>query len=156
MIVYCLGKWYRNKSVLKEALLKDKELRTCEYKRLVELVVKYILNNSQESDDCEWNASKITEINDGDYEGTLLYVIPKECYQPEEYEYLMTFVSYGSCSGCDTLQGIQCYGRDDDVPIKDFMTLCRDIVSNIVKPFNTGWRNQKDFESVKMDENEDA
>lgn len=156
MIVYCLGKWERNKQALKEALMSDKELRTCEYKHLIEMVVKHILNNSQESEDREWNTSKITEIDDGDYQGTLLYVIHKETYQPSECDYLMTFVSYGSCSGCDTLQDIQRYDRDDDVPIKDFMALCRDIVSNIVKPFNTGWRNQKDFEPVKMDENEDA
>ena len=155
MIVYCLGKWYRNKSALKDALMNDKEIRTCSYKYLVELVVKHILNDSKE-DDCEWNVSKITEIDDGDYQGTLLFVIPKDRYQPQEYEYLITYVGYGSCSGCDTLQDIQCYHKDEEVPIKGFMTLCRDIVSNIVKPFNTGWRGgDSEFEAVKWDE-EDA
>lgn len=43
-------------------------------------------------------------IDDGDYQGTLLFVIPEKCYQPFDYWYVR--ISYGSCSVCDTLQGI--------------------------------------------------
>ena len=153
MIKYCLEKWDKNKSALEIALLNDKEIRRCGYKYLVELVVNHILNDTVNE---EWNVSKITEIDDGDYQGTLLFVIPKDRYQPQEYDYLITYVGYGSCSGCDTLQDIQCYHKDEEVPIKGFMTLCRDIVSNIVKPFNTGWRNKEDFEPVQWDEKDDV
>ena len=158
MIKYCLEKWDKNKSALRRALLNDKKLPTCEYKHLVELAVMHILNDSRENDDydCEWDVSKITEIDNGGYQGTLLYLIPSTSYQPSEYEYLMAYVGYGSCSGCDTLQRIQRFGDDEPTPIKDYMTLCLDIVSTIIKPYNTGWRGgDSEFEAVKWDE-EDA
>lgn len=47
---------------------------------------------------------RITVINDGDYQGTILFVIGAKGYQP--YKYYYTKVSYGSCSGCDTLQAV--------------------------------------------------
>lgn len=48
--------------------------------------------------------SRIHEIDDGDYQGTLLYVIGASDYQPSTYWYVKVY--YGSCSGCDTLQDI--------------------------------------------------
>ncbi len=50
------------------------------------------------------NPARIHEIDDGDYQGTLLYLIAATGYQPDEYWFVR--VSYGSCSGCDTLQAI--------------------------------------------------
>jgi hypothetical protein len=55
---------------------------------------------------CGLDVSKIHEINDGGYQGTLVFIIPQMGYQPSDYYY--TQVYYGSCSGCDTLQSIQC------------------------------------------------
>jgi hypothetical protein len=147
MIKYCLEKWDKNKQALEKALTCDKELMTCDYKHLVELVVKHILNDSQKVGD--WNLENIVEIDNGNYQGTLLYVFHGCDYQPAEYDYLMTYVEYGSCSSCDILQRIQCFNDDIKVHIKDFMTLCRDIVSHIVKPYNTGWRNQEEYMPVE-------
>lgn len=50
------------------------------------------------------NPNNIHTINDGDYQGTLVFVIGEYGYQP--YTYWVTKVSYGSCSGCDTLEAI--------------------------------------------------
>lgn len=76
---------------------------------------------------------KIHCIDDGDYQGTLLFLVPENCYQPSTYWYVK--VSYGSCSGCDTLQDIRCYS--DDVPtsqqVSDYMTLALHIVQGIKK-----------------------
>lgn len=43
----------------------------------------------------------------------------------------MTYVGYGSCSGCDTLQAIQECGENIPTPeqLKDFMSLCKDLVT---------------------------
>lgn len=101
MIKYCLRKWEENKEKLEKSLLEDKSLNTCDYKHLVEKVVEVILNNG---DGKTWDVGNITEIDNGDYQGTLLYLIPEDTYQPSEYEYLMTYVGYGSCSGCDTFR----------------------------------------------------
>lgn len=75
--------------------------------------------------------SRIHEIDDGDYQGTLVYVIGETGYQPRAYWTVL--VSYGSCSGCDTLMSIRDY--EDDAPteqqVKDYMTLALHILQNI-------------------------
>ena len=158
MIKYCIEKWDKNKDLLKSALDNNKllnhvlnkndddPLEYLEYKDLVKLTVMFILN-----DENEWNENKIKEIDDGDYQGTLLYLIPEDTYQPNSSEYLMTFVEYGSCSACDTLQTIQCYLdiRSRDKSIDDLMNLCKDLICNMIKPYNTGWRYDERFSMIK-------
>lgn len=99
-VKYCLDCWNKNQQSLREQLEKDASLNSCEYEYLVKLVTRYILGK-------EWDAENIIVVDNGDYQGTLLFLIPRDTYQPSEDEYLMTYVGYGSCSGCDTLQAIQ-------------------------------------------------
>ncbi|MFQ9297797.1 MAG: hypothetical protein ACLR4X_05155 [Clostridia bacterium] len=149
MIKYCIKKWNKNNQVLlKELTNRFKDLDDYEYKDFVKLTVEYILNYN--SEDIKYNTKNITEINDGDYQGTLLYMIPEETYQPCEYEYLMTFVNYGSCSGCDTLKSIQYgYYEDTNEKIKAYFQLCKDLITNMIKPYNTGWRASEEFEHTE-------
>lgn len=156
MTKFAIEQWEKNKSRLEEALKYDTELNDCSYKHLVKLVVEYIFNDSDE--DCnwrEWDSEKITQIDDGDYQGTLLFLIPQKTYQPCEVEYLMTYSGYGSCSGCDTLQSIQCWHYEKTYPtdgqLRDFMSLCKDLVCNTIKPYNKGWGYDPDFEEVQYE-----
>ena len=158
MIKYCIEKWDKNKDLLRSALDNNKmlnhvlnkndddPLEYLEYKDLVKLTVVFILN-----DENEWSVNKIKEIDDGDYQGTLLYLIPEDTYQPNSSEYLMTFVEYGSCSGCDTLQAIQCFldTKDRNESINDLMHLCKDLICNMIKPYNTGWRHDERFNVIQ-------
>jgi hypothetical protein len=151
MLKYCLTKWEENKNLLEEQLATNAKWNVCEYVDLVKLVVDYILNAGRTTSQVGWDSERITVIDDGDYQGTQLFLIPCKCYQPAEYEYLMTHVGYGSCSGCDTLQAIQSGGIEllTERQIKDFMKLCKDILTNTIKPYNGGWRFDKDFEEVE-------
>ena len=149
MIKYCLDKWEKNKNKLEEVYRTQTCWTECVYKDIVKAVVTYILNPDNEE---PWDANSISEIDNGDYQGTLIYLIPQEIYQPSEYEYLITYVGYGSCPGCDTLQDIL-YTHEDgeknhlsEVQIKDFMVLSKDIVMNIRKPYNNGWRHDASFD----------
>lgn len=45
---------------------------------------------------------RIHVIDDGDYQGTYIFVVAAGSYQPSTY--WATRVDYGSCSGCDTFQ----------------------------------------------------
>ncbi|PLX70361.1 MAG: hypothetical protein C0602_06000 [Denitrovibrio sp.] len=69
----------------------------------------------------------IYEIDDGYYQGTLLFVVPELDYQPCNY---FTFkVEYGSCAWCDTLQGIQdC--KDETEKAQDYKTLCMHMIQS--------------------------
>lgn len=158
MIKFCKYAWDQNESKLRK-VLKESEpdfLRECTYKSLVSLIVQTIFNNGPDRQNRTWDAEKITEIDDGDHQGTLLFLIPEVTYQPASYEYLMTFVEYGSCSGCDTLMSLQMYipyeGDVPDFTINDFMTLCRDIVANTIRPFNNGWWYEDIFNPAEDEE----
>lgn len=150
MLKYCRDKWYENKDKLEAAIMRDTTLNSCEYSYLVRLIVKYILNPSTENDWAKFDADAITVIDNGDYQGTVLFMIPRKTYQPSESDYLLTYSYYGSCSGCDTLMSIQDW--EDRPPtetqVKDYMTLCKDLVCNIVKPFNSGWREDEKFIAI--------
>lgn len=85
---------------------------------------------------------RIHQINDGDYQGTLVFVIGEKGYQPSRYWGLT--VSYGSCSGCDTLEAIRVSSEwDDDTDeevtivtesnLDDYMSLALHVVQWITK-----------------------
>ncbi len=144
MLKICRDKYEKNEEKLREELKKiDLNSYECDYKTLVGLTINSILNDSEDSWD-KWDVDNIHEIDDGDYQGTLLFVIPKKTYQPSSYEYLITYVGYGSCSGCDTLQAIQDWSTKKDEngnyiytveQLNDFMELCRDILFNVKRPY---------------------
>lgn len=158
MIKFCVEKWDKNSKLLEEALRDRTDLNRCNYIDLVEMVVKYIFNDGVDQNNYDYHGRMfrtdcITEIDNGDYQGTLLFLIPNADYQPGPGDYVMTHVYYGSCSGCDTLQGIQDYvdGPLTDTQIKDFMSLCKDLVQNTIKPYNSGWCHDERFDLAEVE-----
>lgn len=79
------------------------------YEELVKLLVEHITTDDYE--DYALDPGRIHRIDDGDYQGTLVFVIAEKGYQP--YKYYYTMVSYGSCSGCDTLYSILSESYDE-------------------------------------------
>ena len=101
-----------------------------DYKDIVSAVIRII------NPDDEYGApspDRIHSIDDGEYQGTLVYVIGASGYQPDDYWYVK--VGYGSCSGCDTLESIREYSSDapTDEQINDYMTLALHIVQGLKK-----------------------
>lgn len=153
MIKFALRKWNENKDALEQHIRKDKTLNNCGYEYLVKLVVRYIFNGGCEETWEEYDENNITVVDNGDYQGTQLFIIPKDGYPPCESDYLMTFVGYGSCSGCDALMAIQDWEEKEptEQQVSDFMTLCRDLVTRTIKPYNCGWGYSEDFDTVQME-----
>lgn len=104
------------------------EHHVAHYSELVKLVIKAI---NPGNDYGFPDANRITEIDHGDYQGTLVYVIGETGYQPSTYWYV--HVDYGSCPACDTLEGIGGYSDDAPTPeqIKQYMTLALHIVQRM-------------------------
>ncbi len=101
-----------------------------DYMEIVKNVVSILKTDEYGSIDPE----RIHQIDDGDYQGTLLFVIAEDSYQPSNYWYVK--VEYGSCSGCDTLEGIRCYDWNDTPSkdqVDDYMTLALHIVQELKK-----------------------
>jgi hypothetical protein len=126
--------YMNNKIVLEEQF---KQKHPDDYTEIVEMVFKLIYDNYEKHEwRSDWESFKpdytrIHVIDDGDYQGTLLYLVPFDMYQPDCYYYVL--VEYGSCSGCDTLEAIRTY--DDQLPdeeqVKDYMTLALHIIQGI-------------------------
>lgn len=153
MLKIMVEQWDKNKDILKEEL-KQTNLNDIEYKTLVEMTFKYVYNKDNDEDN-KVDINNIHQIDDGNYQGTLLYIIPFDTYQPQEGEYLMTYIGYGSCSCCDALLGIVGWGgceTPNESQLKDLMMLCKDILQNTIKPYNFGWRNDDKFKQAEVED----
>jgi hypothetical protein len=125
MIKEFVEKWEANKSKVEQ---KFQQAHPNDYEDVVKAVIE-ILSDGDDYDVPD--PVRIHVINDGDYQGTLLVVIGAKGYQPHDYWAVKVY--YGSCSGCDTLQGIRNYEADPPNPeqVKDYMTLALHIVQGL-------------------------
>lgn len=121
MIIEFVNQWEEKKHLLKKSF-EDNEPEDYEdiYKRLFKIVVTKT-NTFYE----DWNWDRYRCIDDGDYQGNMIFILCSDIYQPSIDDYIFTNVSYGSCSGCDTFQGIK-YDYDEtekEEKIKQYMLL---------------------------------
>ena len=148
-------KWSKNESKLREAL-SNIEMDNLEYIDLVKITFDTIFNSDGGTyDDGTLDTNNITVVDDGEYQGSQLFIIPFDMYQPDYTDYLMTYQCYGSCSGCDTLLSIRQYdeGNPNEQQLNDLMTLCRDLIMHTIKPYSGGWiGNEGDFDQIDIDE----
>lgn len=96
-----IAAWAESKDEIKAAL---KKARPNGYEAILKIILEHI-----SEDDYGWgtfnpNPDGIIRHDFGDYQGTLLFVIPEIGGSPSRF--WTTQVSYGSCSGCDTLEGL--------------------------------------------------
>lgn len=128
MIKEFVVRWEKNKAAIEAEFSTHPDA----YVDIVRRVVKHL---SDVDADCgtpnpDWK--KVHQIDDGDYQGTLVYLIPQQGYQPSTY--FVVKVSYGSCSGCDTLESIKSDDRGaapSRKQIKEYMTLALHIVQGL-------------------------
>ena len=97
----------------------------------IDAAVVTVLNNNRNH--MAPDPKRIHLIDDGDYQGTLVYVIAASGYQPNTYWYVRVY--YGSCSGCDTLEHIHSlnYGKPTKEQVDQYMTLALHIVQGLKK-----------------------
>lgn len=99
------------------------------YEAIVKAVVEQIggENDYDDSPDPE----RIHRIDDGDYQGTLLFVIGARGYQPSTYWAVK--VGYGSCSGCDTYQAVREYNNDPptEEQAKEYLTMAIHVLQGL-------------------------
>ena len=154
--------WAKNHNDLKEYLEYNyKQLNNLSYKDIVKITFEQIFNCNDRANSETLNLDNIIEIDNGDFQGTLLFVIPFDTYQPNPSEYLITYIYYGSCSGCDTLQSLHTYYSNYDPvdetmkkreeQVNGYMSLCKDILMNTIKPYNTGWRHSEEWDNMEWD-----
>ena len=98
-----------------------------DYTEIVRAVVRALHREFYTSMD----ENRITLIDHGDEQGTLVYVIGETGYQPSTYWYVK--ISYGSCSANDTLVSIVegSDGPPTAIQVQQYMTLALHIVQKL-------------------------
>lgn len=115
--------WEKNKGDLEKFLKTTKQEKYTSYESLVKALFEKVINPNVNN---KFDTKNILIIDDGDYQGTQIFLLHINTYQPSVSDYVYTNTYYGSCSGCDTLLAI-CdydYGYPNDNQVKDYMTLC--------------------------------
>jgi len=95
------------------------------YDDIIKDVIKMV---SDDEDDHTPDSERIHEIDDGDYQGTLIFVIGEKGYQPSAY--WVVSMSYGSCSVCDTFQSIV-DDNDKEDRADDLVSLALHVVQSL-------------------------
>jgi hypothetical protein len=129
MIDAFVAKWYENSNLIRD---KFAAKHPYNYKEIVTAVIEILASGDEDEDYGKVpDAERIHEIDDGDYQGTLVYVIGANGYQPDRYWYVK--VGYGSCSYCDTLERIRGYSSDlpTEEQVRDYMTLALHILQGL-------------------------
>ncbi len=100
-------------------------------KKLVTIVINpYLEKNRFDSDfpNYSLDIDNMTIIDNGDYQGTNIYIIPFDTYQPDTSNYVFTYNEYGSCTGCDTFYHIRDDYNTKEEKAKRFHTLALHIL----------------------------
>lgn len=148
---YCIEKWEKNKHHLRNAIREIVDFEEMDYAQLLQLCIKYILNIGAEEQDRY--KEQVTCIEIGGYSGDYVFVIsPENEYQGVD-GVLMSYVEYGSCSGCDMMESIimEVYNKQGvtEQIIDDLMMLCQHMICNMIKPYNHGRYNDKRFNTIE-------
>lgn len=125
MIKEFVERWNKYKENLEKYFRNTKQEEYDTYEKIVKILFDKVINQ-EETKYYKFATNNITVIDDRDYQGTQIFIIPLDTYQPEINDYVVTNTYYGLCSGCDTLQAISEYDYDekpDENQIKDYMEL---------------------------------
>ena len=127
---FIVNRWMSNKDSLKDVIKKNKIKDTCDsYSMMTDVLIREVLNKPIDDNDFSQNgvfSENYKIVDDGDYQGTQLFILHKAHYQPSVEDYYVFDNSYGSCSGCDTLLSITSYDSESfpsDYQINELMTL---------------------------------
>jgi len=127
MIDHFIALWNNEE---KKQMLRDSfaRMQKChDYSDILQNLLEWLSSNLNPSD-CYGripDPKRVTSINHGDYQGTLVFIVASTGYQPNIH---FSFkVGYGSCSGCDTLLSINGENGYNDAltesQINDYMSL---------------------------------
>lgn len=132
MIKEIIKNWEENKYKLEEYFKTTKQEEYQSYEAIVRKIFEICINVSDSKYD-NYDIENLHVIDDGHYQGTVIFIIPKNVYQPSAEDYLVTDTYYGSCSGCDTLQSICGYEYEfpTNEQVKEYMTLALHLVQKL-------------------------
>lgn len=133
--------WEANKGKLRKYFEEYLKEDYCGYSELVRLLFKLVVNPYMEALYDEWpkpgyDVDRMHVIDDGEFCGTLMYLIPKYGYEPDCDDYVMTYAWYGSCDVCDLIQNIYWRGgKASENDVKALMQLSLHLLQRCKFPY---------------------
>lgn len=122
MIKEFIEKWDKYKNELEKYFAMTDQSEYQEYQDIVKVLFEKVINRDITYG--KYDIKNMIVIDDGDYQGTQIFILHKDLYKPNVEDYIYTNTYYGSCSGCDTLQAIQEWnGIPSKNQVKEYMTL---------------------------------
>lgn len=131
MILHYVKQWEKRKHILEQWLIENEPNS---YEHLYFKLFKLVVIEPESRFYKEWDWSRHRVIDDGDFQGNIIFVLCNDSYQPDLHDYIFTSVAYGSCSGCDTFQALDEVSKEERV--KGYMTLALHMVQ-ATESFNT-------------------
>lgn len=124
-----LEKWETYKNDLEKYFSNTPQEEYDSYLKITKAIFKNVFNREK----IDFDLEEIIELVLGDYQGTLVFLIPTN--GDDNKNYVITSVGYGSCNVCDTLQSIEELDGGNDIPslrqVKCYMTLSLHIFQKI-------------------------
>lgn len=124
-----LEKWEKYKNDLEKYFSNTPQEEYNSYLKITKAIFKNVFNREK----IDFDLEEIIELVLGDYQGTLVFLIPTQ--GDDNKNYVITSVGYGSCNVCDTLQSIEELDGGNDIPslrqVKGYMTLSLHIFQKI-------------------------
>lgn len=132
MIIEIVKLWEENKHKLEEYFKTTKQEEYDSYETIIRKIFELCINVSDDYYN-NFNLESLHIIDDGNWEGTLIFIVPKNISLPDAEDYIVTDTYYGSCSGCDTLLSILSYSEDlpSESQVKELMTLALHLVQKM-------------------------
>jgi len=114
MIPKIISQWEERKHLLYEYFMIQLEeipdVFSPSYLDILALTFKYVITGSISTyHDVTWTGNRIISINDDNYEGTLILIIPPDDNAPLIEDYLITTVEYGSQDALQEATGVSDY-----------------------------------------------
>lgn len=96
--------WFRQKEELRKYLQTHEQMEYAkDYIDLLKVLIQIVINPDEEERPLK--IEQIIEIDKGCYGGEKVWLIPQE-EEPDVRDFIVTYMAYGTCSGCDLLEGI--------------------------------------------------
>lgn len=133
MLKQIVTQWDLNKKNLEEYFKKTPQSEYSPYMEILRQIIIHVLNGGDKS--MNINPNEISVIDDGNYQGTQIFLFHVERYQPDVEDYYWTNNYYGSC---DVLLGISDYegGLPNEEQIKEYMYLSLQLIQKIKKLYD--------------------
>ena len=134
MLKHIIAQWEVNKHKLQEYFQTTNQKEYDSYRKILCKTIELATPIANEDYGYLYDIKEIKEIYDKNYQGTKIFIILIDMYQPGIEDYIITYIQYGSCSAYDTLYSIQC-GNYDELPtdeqVKKYMTLALHLIQKM-------------------------